>query len=305
MGLDDMFSSGRGAGMMGTLMAAGVLGGFVLLYIFVFDESMAGGGKKIEAVIRDQDAEIRRLEAAIEQRSKTAESFDARRAVFTELEQVKRKLSQDQGDIDARASLIPRIQSEIEQAQAKSEAYKQAFRAQVRNEGKGTTYPQLKTLSGKVYETVVVTKVDAVGMNIQHKDGTSRVEFENLPPEIGEHFHYTPEEQKLALKSEADGYSAHSAAIDREKTASAPTPAEPPKPTASAPDATAEIAGLQATISQLGTDIAAAEQQMRAARQSSNIFNPAPYQARINNLEAKRNAAMKRLEQIRAAARTR
>lgn len=51
MGFTDMMSSGRGAGVIGSIMAVVVLGGFVLLFVLVFDEGLQGGGETIESVI--------------------------------------------------------------------------------------------------------------------------------------------------------------------------------------------------------------------------------------------------------------
>ena len=58
---EDIFSSSRGAGVIGALLALLVLVGFGTLFLFVFDKGMQGGDITIESVIRDQDSTITSL----------------------------------------------------------------------------------------------------------------------------------------------------------------------------------------------------------------------------------------------------
>ncbi|MFD0895557.1 hypothetical protein KBB96_19515 [Luteolibacter ambystomatis] len=300
MGLD--ISSGRGAGVMGTLVAALVLGGFVVLYFFVFDESMAGG-RSIESVIKEQREEIDRLKDWAGNQTNVLETRANFRTIAAEADQMQRKAREIKGDLDTQVSLVSRIQSEIAQVKTKDAAYRAAYRSQIRNEGKGLTYAQLKTLSGKVYQTVVVSKVDAVGMNIQHQDGTARVEFENLPPEIGEHFQYDPNEKKEAINSERDQSAAYNTTIDQgiQKAGEANNAAKATQTV----DAAAEIEKLQILITQLGEEIEKTEREMKIAKARENIFNPAPFQAKIKSLQTRRATALARVESLRTQAKPR
>lgn len=281
---------------MGTLVAAIVLGGFILLYFFVFDESMAGG-RSIESVIKEQREEIDRLKDWAGKQTNVLETRANFRTIAAEAEQMQRKAREIKGDLDTQTGLVSRIQTEITQVKAKDAAYRAAYRNQIRNEGKGLTYTQLKTISGKVYQTVVVSRVDAVGMNIQHQDGTARVEFENLPPEIGEHFQYDPAEKKEAVTSERSQSDSYNTAIDQGMQK--PKEASDPAKTTQTADAAAEIEKLQILITQLGEEIEKTEREMKISKAQDNIFNPAPFQAKIKSLQSRRATALARVEYFR------
>ena len=62
---DDLLTSYRGAGVIGTLMGIFVLGGFILLSVFAFDPQYNGSMQSIDSVLSAQSREIASLEAQL------------------------------------------------------------------------------------------------------------------------------------------------------------------------------------------------------------------------------------------------
>ncbi|OYV05548.1 MAG: hypothetical protein CFE26_11050, partial [Verrucomicrobiales bacterium VVV1] len=199
---DDLITSSKGPGVIGTVMGLVVLSGFVLLYFLVFDASMLGGGIKIEAVIRDQAVEIDGLKERLDIKTKETAVIPERKKILSELEEVTRKTRLDQGTVDGLARVIAKVKTEIVETGKNFETYQQAFHIQIRGEATGTKYPELKTVSGKSYKNVSITRVDAIGMAFTHQDGSSRVDFSDLPADIQEHFQYNSKEKDLARRAE-------------------------------------------------------------------------------------------------------
>jgi uncharacterized coiled-coil DUF342 family protein len=190
MGFSDLLTSSRGPGVIGTLLALLVLVGFGTLYIFVFDEGMQGGGKRIEAVVRDQGA-------VIESNKQQIASFKH------QIDEGKRlkELEQDLNQLKVRTELgIKRIaevtaerdeaQAAKEEAEAKWEEYKDAYRQSEWAAAEGEELGDLKTLSGRSFSKVIITKVSHIGMEITDETGKRRIDSADLPLALQDRFQF-------------------------------------------------------------------------------------------------------------------
>lgn len=204
MGFSDLLSSGRGPGVIGTLIALLVLGGFGALF-FVFDKDMEkAGGKKIEAVVRDlgleldgkktQKASFEKLIAEAEplkgQDVKIRELTSATASNLTQIEELKAKVAEGSAAIDAEAK--------------DWEDYKDAYRAHVWKEAEGQEIREIKGLaSGKVYPKGTIRSVDHTGIRTIDSTGIKTIPLDDIPEDIQDQYQLT-QEGKIEITTAAD-----------------------------------------------------------------------------------------------------
>jgi len=301
---DDLITSSRGPGVIGTLIALVVLAGFGTLFMFAFDEGMGGGEKSIESVIRDQAVEVDSLKTTISESSKPLEIAPERKKTASEADEIARQTRLNKGKVDAASRIIEKVKLEIVGVQKSLEDYKQSYREQIRGEAVGLKYPELKTLTGKTFVNVSINKVDAVGISFRHADGSTRVAFDILPADIKEYFHYDVAEKDRAKAAENLIAGQHAQDVetaldqaDRAKRTETIKLADAEKLQAKA-DQTAMIAriadlDLQIKNVQLEWD----NERMRVHARGSGVVNSATFQARISSLNNARSAANQKLQQ--------
>jgi chromosome segregation ATPase len=199
---EDMLSSSRGAGFIGTLLALVVLVGFGSLYMFVFDESLQGGKKSIETVIKEQTSEIKNLELSLVSHQKTLEKSAGRAGISKEFEQAQR-LS---GLRDKRVVEINKIRDEVNQAMVQIvkdwETYKEQYRIAERKRAEGESIGNILTKKGKSYKNVVIKVVEPVRISFRHSEGNSTVLFDDAPDFLIDRFQMTKEAAAVAVKAE-------------------------------------------------------------------------------------------------------
>ena len=202
MGFSDLLSSSRGPGVIGTLIALLVLGGFGALF-FVFDKDMErAGGKKIEAVVRDlgleldgkktQKASFEKMIAAAEplkgQESKIRELTSAKQTNANEIEELKAKVAEGSAAIEAETK--------------DWEDYKDAYRAFVWKEAEGQEIREIKGMaSGKVYPKGTIRSVDHTGIRTIDSTGIKTIPLDDIPEDIQDQYQLT---QEGALKKKQD-----------------------------------------------------------------------------------------------------
>lgn len=301
---DDLITSSKGPGVIGTVMALVVLSGFVLLYFFVFDSNMIGGGKRIEAVIRDQATEIGALQERLEAKTKETAIVPERQKIAAELEEVSRKKLADKETLDGLVGRIARVKNEIVETGKGYEAYQQAYHVQIRGEAAGRKYPELKTVSGKSYKDVTITRVDAIGMAFTHQDGSSRVDFSDLSSDIQEQFQYNPKEKEQARKAEDTATGKHFEEVETALTKSKEE-ADKDWETTGRAKAEANVALLRAKVADLDRQIAAAQQDYDSEKSRvkayGGILNSALHQKKIGNLQNARSAAFSQMQEATSA----
>jgi chromosome segregation ATPase len=210
MSFTDLMSSSRGPGVVGTLAALLVLVGFGTLYMFVFDESLQGGQKTIEAVIRDQETEINGTRISIanfQQRMKDTAVFKQQAREVAELEsrakQSEQRIATLTSDRDAA------LAAEAE-AKAKWESYKDAYRESEWAAAKGEKIDKLTTVSGKEFNRVIVKEVSHKGIDISHEGGLRLIPADDLPPEMRDRFQFDSEKTAADAAATAAAVDLHS-----------------------------------------------------------------------------------------------
>lgn len=195
-------SSGRGPGVVGLLMALLVIGGFGAIYVFVFDKEMQGGGTSIEHVIREQADEIESLQiqiahdnGTIENSKKNSEAGKKADVLNAEVTATKEKISVLEEQMSKTIADSVTLEKEFLD-------YRAGYRAQVREDAVGEKFPELKTVSGSVYEEVEIREVTEVGISIRHRDGSKRITYEELTEEWQHRFQFDPKEKAEALARE-------------------------------------------------------------------------------------------------------
>lgn len=190
---EDMLSSHRGAGFIGTLIAVGIFVALGSLFILVSDENFQGGGKTIESEISDQKKQIEQLESTIEHYQKSILAGQQNQKVAVEVDSLTRQLqSREQRVTDANAT-IEQTNKEITETSQAWEQYKTAYRKYIRAKTIGTNYPEIVTQSGRKYTNATVRKIDDLRITVAHDGGSGSIPWNELPKEIIELLQFTKE----------------------------------------------------------------------------------------------------------------
>ena len=304
MGFSDMMSSSRGPGVIGTLMALLVLVGFGLLYLFVFDSELQGGGQSIESVILGQTKELNALGLRQEAAQRDLAAAPERRKAAEALNDLNRKIQSGRAKLDGLNTYANGTRQQIEGVVASFEEYKDRYRAQVRGAAAGLKYDELKTASGKTYRQVIVKKVDAVGMSFQHESGSGRADFEELSAEVQDYFQYDPKQKEFAQQQEnlvrqqhvqqVNVAQAHAAKQQQEQNAREKEELRQKNK--------AELASLKNVLTQLDSQIKseqdAWDRERDAVRRNGGIVNSARYQSRLGDLRSRRATTADRIVEL-------
>lgn len=194
----DFFSSNYGPGVIGTILAAIVFGGFALLYFLVFDARFQGGGVKIEVQIEEQQKEIERLQARLTSATVEVATYDQREKLIRTLETTKVKaesLGRRLGSLIERRDAVA---AELRGTMESFSTYKADYRESARKSLIGKEYERIETLTGVVFENVEVTDVDPLRMQIRHKHGGKGIALTDLPQDIQDYLQLDAEEAEAA-----------------------------------------------------------------------------------------------------------
>ena len=200
---EDMLSSHRGAGFIGTLIAVGIFIALGSLFILVSDEDFQGGGKTIESEIRDQKAQIEQLGVTIENYKKSIIAGKENQKSGEQFESLSRQIKPRQERITAAQEQIVTYNKEIEQLYQNWEKYKTAYRADIRAKTIGAKYPALVTKSGRTYTNATIRKIDNVRITVSHEQGSGSITWNDLPDEIIDLLQFTQELADAQIKSES------------------------------------------------------------------------------------------------------
>lgn len=200
---EDMFSSHRGAGVIGTLVAVGVLAVLGVLFILVFDEDFQGGEQTIESIIRDQAKQTENLAIAIANKEKLIADAGRYKKTADELTTTARQLQSKKALSEETLSRITAIKESIQKKQAEWDQYVIAYRKAERSQEIGKQYPELVTKSGRVYKAVTIKKIDDLRISVSHEGGSGSIPWSELPPELIERLQFTQalaeQQQKMEL----------------------------------------------------------------------------------------------------------
>ena len=206
-------SSARGPGVIGMLMALVVLVGFGLLFMFAFDEGMQGADQSIESFIAHQAKEIDNIKHTISRGEVQLGKAPALVAAEKELKATKRENQFREGMVGSLKQGIVAANQSIAAKTQEFEAYKDEYRAFTRSKAKGQTIERLQTRTGEVYEKVTIRQVTPIGIQILYDGGQKRINFEDLPPAMQDHYQFDPKQKAAALASENTVRKEHEAAV--------------------------------------------------------------------------------------------
>lgn len=210
MGFSDLLTSSRGPGVIGTLLALFVLVGFGTLYMFVFDEGLQGGQKRIEAVIRDQGTLIETHKIQI---ANYKDRIDAAKRF--------KEVAKEADELELRAENGAKRLAELTAAKAEAEAavasadeawakYRDEYRASEWAAAVGEKLDELKTMGGDLFAKVSIRKVSHKGVDIAHENGMKLIPCDDLPPELQDRFQFDKEMTAADAKKSDDDFNIHS-----------------------------------------------------------------------------------------------
>ncbi len=197
--LTDLLTSSKGPGVIGTFFALVVLIGFYGLFVLVMDGS---GGPGLQADINKKERNIVSLKNEIAHWEKEAVRYKEHRKQNDQLETLQSKLNSQLNKIRTNEKEVEAIRGKLVSVQNQFENHKKQYRAQVRAKAVGEKIEELRTGEGKVYYNVKIRKVDAIGMNIQHRDGFTRIDYKHMPQELQKRFQFSKEEANELSKKE-------------------------------------------------------------------------------------------------------
>ena len=295
MSFTELMGSSRGPGVIGMLFAILVLVGFGLLFTLVFDES--GGGKSLAAVIRDNRVRIASDRSALE-------IGEARLAKAGEYREAEAKLSEIGSKIGFLRTRIAEEETEavtvrerIAVSKERFEDYKNEYRAFVRTEAEGSKLDSLETGDGKTFANVSIRKVTAVGIDIRHRDGLTRIEYEELPEEMQDYYQFDADQKAAEISREAKMKNRHYKAVAVAETKRSEVMAverEEAELQAEADrqslivEKRARITTLQSEITQLESEVSSADSAAASARASGkmHLSRSGPLRNRIASKQA-------------------
>lgn len=281
MSFSDMMESGRGPGVIGTLLALVVLAGFALLYFFVFDEGMQGGAQSIESIIAHQVEEIENIKIGISRSEKALSDLPELQASEKALAKIKRENQSLESSIGGLKQGVAAANDGIAAITREFEAYKDKYRALVRGGAKGRIVPRLETSKGNVYENATLTEVTAIGAQIRHDAGFTRIPYEELPLAMQAEFQFDAKQKAAAIAQEVAARNEHEAAVSAAGIAAEEMVAKQKEKSADENRGKAEleiakiesqISSLQDEIKQLNRDLDRALYAASSARAAGRSF---------------------------------
>lgn len=301
---EDIFSSEKGPGVIGSIMAIAVVAGMCALAAAAFEGTSFHGGRSIEVVVQEQADEIslsqkqiRRLEAEVKDVAAlkaTADKIaDHERAIAIERSKLER-LAGEKAALDKDIAAVARAKAE----------YHRLYREQVRGDAVGTKLAEMKTSSGRVFRNTTITKVDAVGVTFLHESGSARVDYEELAEEFQKRFHYDPAEKSGVLHQETALSNQQTVAADKFKAQQERKSQESAARENEARKAQAsnQIVTLNDLIKQLDDEIQrermAWDNDRMRVKSYGGTLDSAGYERRIRALTGRRNAATENIRTL-------
>jgi predicted nucleic acid-binding Zn-ribbon protein len=194
-------SSSRGPGVIGTVIALFVLVGFGTLYMFVFDEGLQGGQKKIEAVIRDQGIQIDSQKLQIEENQKRVEAARQFKAVSKEADELILRGEHAAKRVAELEQARQAAAAEVEAANQAWAKYRDDYRASEWAAAVGEKFDEIKTPGGEVYSNAVIRKISHKGIDVLHSNGLKLIATDDLPPELKDRFQFDAEKTEEDARS--------------------------------------------------------------------------------------------------------
>jgi hypothetical protein len=304
MAFNDLFSSAKGPGVIGLIMALIVLLGFGGLSILALEDGAQGGGKSLAAIVRDYEREILEHRSRIEIGDVTLARVPRLKDVSDNLAAAKERNNVLSVGISSMGANADELGKGVATLREEWEDYKNRYRAQVREAAVGTRMPELRTADGKVFKDVEISKVTAIGVDIRHQDGLGRVGFEQLPPELQDLYQFdkaqmlaeaSREEEARAGLAQAVAKAQEAAGVVAEGERAKEAEEMRRKLLADIAAKEAQASSIEAQMRQLESDIISAESAASAARASGRM-----HLNKAGSLRQALNGKRSNLAQLRA-----
>lgn len=189
--LDDLFSSARGPGIIGLLLAVVVLAFLSVIAVSAYTSS--DGSAQLAKTISDQKLQIGDLTNEIDGLKKGQETMAAYQEGHVELKTLTKQLSELK---DSHAALVAQSEareSKIGDLETDFADYRVRYRENER-EGAVGEVVDLSSTHGDDYKEAKITRVNAAEIGVMVESGPKRIGFEELPPEMQDRFQFSKEE---------------------------------------------------------------------------------------------------------------
>jgi hypothetical protein len=203
---EDWFSSYRGAGVIGTVVAVGVLVSLGSLFLLAFQED-DGKGKSISRIILEQGKEIDQLRDAVHSVNMRVIELQRNYDISRECDLLQRRLSDQTIRCQEQEMALQEAEREMESLIQEKKQYTDAYRIFIRKNEIGKSYPELVTKSGRTYRRVVVKKIDDLRVGITHETGGGTVKWNDLPDDMYQRLLFHEDLALAQSKKESDAAS--------------------------------------------------------------------------------------------------
>src|ERR1035437_2602944 len=127
---DDLITSARGPGVIGTVLALIVLLGFSGLFLLVCDESPKGSaGLSLAGVVKNHESEIEALHSRVSMAQKNLETIPVLEKKVADIEAISSSTRVNKGAITGLQNRVSILRENIGSAQKDLLAYKAKYRA--------------------------------------------------------------------------------------------------------------------------------------------------------------------------------
>lgn len=198
MSFSDLMSSAKGPGVVGTLLALLVVGGFGLLFLLAFsDDGM--GGMSIDAYLKKQTEDLNASQARLQMYQSRVAGLPKLVANAKKLDEATANNKSDQAKIVQLQEQVAVSQEALTAEEKVFEDYKNDYRRYIRRKVRGTRMDKLETTDGKVYQDVEIKSVSPIGVQIRHAGGLVGVDYEVLPTDMQDLLQFDEAQKKDAL----------------------------------------------------------------------------------------------------------
>ncbi len=289
---EDFFSSARGPGVVGMVLAVVVLASFVFFGTMVLDGRFGGEGVSLDVKIEEQADHVAYLEKKIETFEKRISASREASDIRAEVEVMEQRLAPLTDEVAKQEIQLADVREGIAEVQEAHRTYRDNYRDVVRAQAVGTRIEELRTESGKVYKGVVIKAVDSLGLSFTTDSGPKKVPYTDLPAELQDLYQFGEEEaeaQRAKLREAEAEVAARVAASRRQQK----TRRDDNKETHDA----GERQRLKDKIAELERGITAAERKIQAEHATAAKYRSLHAQAMARGNVSSHLAKVQKAEQ--------
>lgn len=302
---EDWFSSHRGAGVIGTVVAVGVLISLGSLFLLAFHED-DDKGKSISRIILEQGKQIDQLRNAVHSVNMRVIELKRNHEISRECDVLQRRLSDQSLQCHEQEMALKEAQRGMESLIQEKKQYTDLYRSFIRKNEIGKSYPELITKSGRTYRRVVVKKIDDLRVGITHESGGGTVKWNDLPDDMYQRLLFNEDLALAQSKKESDAASHFASQFEDSEIKSSIMALEE-----SMADAKSAFESKRALASQSSAKISSAQDQIRRLQkmihnevQKEGLRHTPRYRSQIMTLEKSIDEERRRIAEFSIAEQT-